>query len=161
MTRIRCALLGPFFLALILAVATAASAQPKAGDKSFATRALDVEGIVADVIESDRQDGVLTVRVRFRNNGEQPAKLPLVDAQGYVHTYVVSGNTKYGLLQDDTGKQVATPRDGGGWLEPTIQPKATWSWWGKFPAPPADRSTYSLYLKVGPPIDNIPIVDKP
>jgi hypothetical protein len=66
------------------------------------------------------------------------------------------------LIKDDRGQQVATPRDGGGgWLVPTIKPKATWSWWGKFPAPPADRKSYALYLKVGPPIDNIPIVDKP
>jgi hypothetical protein len=144
----------------MFAVVTPAVAQTK-GDKPLATRELDLEGIVADVIESDRQDGVLSVRVRFRNNGEKPAKLQLVDAQGYVHTYVVSGTTKYPLLRDDRGNQIATPRDGGGWLEPTIKPKATWSWWGKFPAPPADRKTYALYLKVGPPIENIPIVDKP
>jgi hypothetical protein len=100
------------------------------------------------------------VRVRFRNNSDKAAKLMLVDAQGYVHTYIVSGNTKYALMKDTTGKQVATPRDGGGWLEPTIKPKTTWSWWGKFPAPPQDQTAYTLYFKVGPPIDNVPIVDK-
>ena len=161
MNRTLCAILGSLFLALMFAVVTSAVAQSKQGDKPLATRELDVEGVVADVIESDRKDGVLTVRVRFRNNGEKPAKLSLVDAQGYVHTYVVSGDTKYALLRDERGGQVATPRDGGGWLHPTINPKSTWSWWGKFPAPPADRKTYALYLKVGPPIDNIPIIDKP
>ena len=161
MTRTRCAILGSLFLASMFAAVMPAVAQPEQGVKALATRELDVEGVVAEVIESDRKDGVLTVRVRFRNNGEQPATLPLVDAQGYVHTYVLSGKTKYALLQDDRGSQVATPRDGGGWLRPTIKPKATWSWWGKFPAPPADLKTYALYLKVGPPIDDIPIVDKP
>jgi len=161
MTRTFFAIVGPLFAASIFAVVTPAEAQSKQGDKPLATRELDVEGVVAEVIESNRKDGVLTVRVRFRNNGEKPAKLSLVDAQGYIHTYVVSGNTKYPVLKDDRGNQVATPRDGGGWLEPTIKPKATWSWWGKFPAPPADRKTYSLYLKVGPPIDNIPILDQP
>ena len=160
MTRTCCAILGPLFLASMFAVVTPAVAQSRPGDKPLATRELDVEGVVADVIESDRKDGVLTVRVRFRNTGAKPAKLLLVDAQGYVHTYVLSGNTKYALLRDDRGNQVATPRDGGGWLHPTIKPKANWSWWGKFPAPPADRKTYSLYLRVGPPIDDIPIVDK-
>ena len=152
--------LGLLFFASMVSVPTPVIAQPKQGDQPLATRELDVEGVVAEVIESDRKDGVLTVRVRFRNNGQKSAKLPLVDAQGYVHTYLVAGKTKYPLLRDDTGKQVATPRDGGGWLEPTIKPKATWSWWGKFPAPPADRTNYTLYLKVGPPIDNIPILDK-
>lgn len=161
MTSTRCAILGPFFLASMFTVAMPVFAQATQGDKSLATRELDVEGIVADVIESNRKDGVLTVRVRFRNNGDKPVTLSLVDAQGYVHTYLVSGNTKYPLLQDDRGRQVATPRDGGGWLKPTIKPKASWNWWGKFPAPPADRNSYALYLKVGPPIDNVPIVDNP
>ena len=161
MTKLHHTILGPLFLASMFAVATPALAQPKQGDKPLASRELDVEGVVADVIESNRKDGVLTVRVRFRNTGAKPAKLPLVDAQGYVHTYVLAGNTKYALLKDDRGHQVATPRDGGGWLEPTIKPKTTWSWWGKFPAPPADRKSYALYLKVGPPIDDIPILDKP
>ena len=153
--------LSPLVFALLFVVVSPALSQPKQSDKALATRELDVEGVVAEVIESDRKDGVLTVRVRFRNNGEKLAKISLVDAQGYVHTYVASGDKKYPLIRDDRGNQVATPRDGGGWLEPTIKPKATWSWWGKFPAPPADRKTYSLYLKVGPPIDDVPIIDKP
>lgn len=161
MTKTRFALMVPLVLASMLAVAAPAIAQPKQGDKPLATRELDVEGVVAEVIESNRKDGVLTVRVRFRNVGEKTVQVPLVDAQGYVHTYIVSGNTKYPLLRDERGNQAATPRDGGGWLYPTIKPKATWSWWGKFPAPPADRENYSLYLKVGPPIDDVPIVDKP
>lgn len=161
MTKTLRTILGPLCLASMIAIATPAVAQSKPSDKSLASRELDVEGVVANVIESNRKDGVLTVRVRFRNDGEKPAKLPLVNAQGYVHTYILSGKTKYALLQDDNGNQLATPRDGGGWLEPTIKPKAAWSWWGKFPAPPADQKTYALYLKVGPPIDDIPIVDKP
>lgn len=151
----------PLIMASMFAAITPALAQGRQGHKPLATRELDVEGVVAEVIESDRKDGVLTVRVRLRNNGEKVATIGLVDAQGYVHTYIVSGKTKYPLLKDDTGKQLATPRDGGGWLYPKIKPKATWTWWGKFPAPPADRKSYSLYLKVGPPIDDIPIVDKP
>jgi hypothetical protein len=156
MTRTAAALL----FASTLFAASNAIAQSKP-DKPLATRDLDVDGVVAEVIESDRKDGVLTVRVRFRNNGDKPAKLSLVGNTGYVDTYVVSADKKYPLIKDDKGRQVATPRDGGGWLEPTIKPKSTWAWWGKFPAPPADRKDYSLYLKVGPPIDNVPIVDKP
>jgi hypothetical protein len=161
MIATRPASLSSFILAALFVVAMPAVAQPPAAEKPLATRELDVEGVVAEVTESNRKDDILSVRVRFRNNGDQPAKLPLVDAQGYVHTYAVSGDKKYQLLRDDTGKEVATPRDGGGWLQPTVQPKASWSWWGKFPAPPSDRKTYTLYLKVGPPIEDIPIVDKP
>src|SRR5687767_13461274 len=85
MSGVRCAFLGSLCLVSIFAVLTPAAAQSRPADKPLATRELDVEGVVAEVIESDRKDGVLTVRVRFRNNGAKPAKLLLVDAQGYVH----------------------------------------------------------------------------
>lgn len=142
--------------ALLMLLGPVALAQSPA--KPLATRDLDVEGIVAEVIESNREDGVLTVRVRFRNTGDRPAKLSLVGNQGYVDTYLSAGRTKYHLIKDDRGREVATPRDGGGWLEPTLRPKGTFTWWGKFPAP--KEKSYSLYLKVGPPIDGVPIVDK-
>jgi hypothetical protein len=63
-------------------------------------------------------------------------------------------------MRDTGGAVLATPRNGGGWLEPTIKPKGTWSWWAKYQAPPADQKTYALYLKVGPPIEDVPIIDK-
>ena len=152
---------GLLLLSSLFGVAPSAIGRPEQSEKVLATRELDVEGVVAEVIQSDRKNGVLSLRIRFRNNGDKPVKLSLVDQQGYVNTYLVSGDTKYPLLKDERGHQVATPRDGGGWLEPTIKARGSWNWWGKFPAPPADRKSYDLHLKVGPPIDDVPIVDKP
>ena len=71
MTETLRTILGLLFLASMLSIVTPAVAQPKQGDKPLATRELDVEGVVAEVIESDRKDGVLTLRVRFRNNGQK------------------------------------------------------------------------------------------
>lgn len=148
-----------FLVALACLAATTAAAQ---ADKPLATRDLDVEGIRAEVIESVRKDEVLTVRVRLRNTGDKPAKFTLVTGgQSYDAAYLSAKDTKYVLIKDTKGYVVATPTDGGGWLEAKIKPKGTWNWWGKFPAPPKDVKTYSLYLKVGPPIDDVPIVDKP
>ena len=137
----------------------AAGAFAQEAAKPLASTTLDA-GVVAEVMESTRRDGTLTVRVRFRNPGDKPVKVSLVDAQGYVHTYVSSADTKYPLIRDTSGKEVATPRDGGGWLEPTVKPKASFGWWGKFPAPPATQKSYTLYFKAGPPIDGVPIIDK-
>jgi hypothetical protein len=141
-------------------VAAPAGAQATAG-KPLASRELDVEGIVAEVIESVRKDGTLTVRVRLRNTGTKAQKVMLVrGGQSYDAAYLTAGDTKYTLAKDSHQRAVATPADGGGWLEPTIKPKASWNWWGKFAAPPAAVKSYTLYLKVGPPIDDVPIVDK-
>ena len=147
----------------LLAFAAFAAPQGAAQDnaKPLATRDLDLDGIRAEVIESVRKDGVLTVRVRLRNTGDKATKVLLVrGGQSYDAAYLTARDTKYNLARDTSQRVVATPTDGGGWLEPSIKPKGTWSWWGKFPAPPPEVKAYSLYLKVGPPIEDVPIVDK-
>lgn len=129
-------------------------------DKPLATRDLDTDGIVAEVIESVRKDGVLTVRVRFRNKTDKPVKLLVVHSGRYDDNYISAADTKYTIIRDAKKNPVATPTDGGGWIEPTIKPKGTFNWWAKFPAPPADQKKYTLYLKAGPPVEDVPIVDK-
>ncbi len=146
--------------AIVLAAATSIPVLAQTADKPLAKRDLDQEGIVAEVIESIRKDGVLTVRVRFRNTTDKPIKFLLVHSGRYDDNYISAGNTKYSIIRDSGRNVVATPTDGGGWIETTIKAKSTWSWWAKFPAPPADQKSYTLYLKVGPPIDDVPIVDK-
>jgi len=149
--------------AIVLAAAAISPAIPvvaQAADKPLATRDLDKEGIVAEVIESNRKDGVLTVRVRFRNTTDKPIKFLLVHSGRYDDNYISAASTKYKIIRDSNKNPVATPTDGGGWVEPTIKPKSNWSWWAKFPAPPPDQKSYTLYLKVGPPIEDVPIVDK-
>ena len=156
----------PWVAAFVIALSGTLSAQTPAGDaapgKPLVTRELDVEGVVAEVIESVRKDGVLTVRVRFRNTGTAPAKISLARGGMSYHTqnYISAADTKYEIMRDTGGNVLATPRDGGGWIEPTIKPKATYGWWAKYPAPPASVKSYTLYLKVGPPIEDVPIIDK-
>ena len=147
--------------AIALAAATAIPVLAQPADKPLAKRDLDTEGIVAEVIESNRKDGVLTVRVRFRNTTDKPIKFLLVPSGRYDDNYISAATTKYQVIRDSKRNPVATPTDGGGWVEPTIKAKGSWSWWAKFPAPPADQKSYTLYLKVGPPIEDVPIVDKP
>ena len=147
--------------AVAFIAAPLAEAQPKAPSKPLASAELDVQGIVADVIESARKEGVLTVRVRFRNTGDKPVKFLLAGSGRYDDNYLSAGNVKYTVIRDAKNYPVATPTDGGGWLEPTIARRGSWNWWAKFRAPPPEQKKYTLYLKVGPPIDDVPIVDKP
>lgn len=151
---------------VLIAAAPAVLAQkPVPGARAsapLATRDLDVEGVVAEVIESVRTGDTLSVRVRLRNTGPAPAKVMLARGGQSYHTanYLVAGDTRYEILRDTAGNVLATPRDGGGWLEPTIRPGGTFSWWATYPAPPAALNAYTLYLNVGPPIPDVPIVDK-
>jgi hypothetical protein len=133
-----------------------------ATDTPLATRELDVEGIVAEVIESVRTNNMLSVRVRFRNTGTVPAKISLAGGgvSYHIQNYIVAGDTKYEIMRDTAGKVLATPTDGGGWITPTIKPKGTFMWWANYPAPPATEKSYTLYLKEGPPIPDVPIIDK-
>lgn len=147
--------------AAALATAMSAGAQTKAEAKPLASAELDVPGVVAEVIESTRKEGVLTVRVRFRNTGDKPVKFLLAGSGRYDDNYLSAGDVKYTVIRDAKNRPVATPTDGGGWLEPKVAKGGSWNWWAKFPAPPADRKQYTLYLKVGPPIDDVPIIDKP
>jgi hypothetical protein len=150
------------FVAAALTLSAQTPAPDAAGTKPLATRELDVEGVVAEVIESFRKGDILSVRVRFRNTGAAPAKISLAGGGVSYHTanYIVAGDTRYDILRDTSGNVIATPRDGGGWLEPTIRPKGTFAWWANYAAPPSGQKSYTLYLNVGPPIDGIPIIDK-
>ncbi|HEY7615969.1 MAG TPA: hypothetical protein VH744_04135 [Terriglobales bacterium] len=128
--------------------------------KPLASAELDVPGIVAEVIESTRREGVLTVRVRFRNTGDKAVSFNLASAGYYNDNYITAAGTKYPVARDSKGYVVATPMDPGGDLSARIAKGGTWNWWAKFPAPPDSVKTYALYLKVGPPIEDIPIIDK-
>jgi hypothetical protein len=126
----------------------------------LASTELDVPGVVAEVFESARKEGVLTVRVRFRNTGSEPASFILASAGNYNDNYITAGNTKYAVMRDSSNYVVATSMDPGGELSAKIPKGGTWNWWAKFAAPPAGVSTCALYLKVGPPVEDIPIIDK-
>jgi hypothetical protein len=126
----------------------------------LASTELDVPGVVAEVFESARKEGVLTVRVRFRNTGSETASLTLASAGNYNDNYITAADTKYPVMRDAKNYVVATPMDPGGDLSARITKGGTWNWWAKFAAPPAGISTYTLYLKIGPPVEDIPIVDK-
>ena len=147
---------------LVLVCLSAVLAQAPKAPKPLVTAELDVPGVVAEVIESTRRGDTLTVRVRFRNTGAEPAKFLLArGAQSYHNAnYILAGDTKYDILRDTAGKVLATPRDGGGWLEAKLRPQATFAWWAKYPAPPADIKSYTLFLNVGPPIEEVPIIDQ-
>ena len=56
--------------------------------------------VVAEVRESNCRDGTRSVRVQLLAPGDRPAEVRVVDAQGFVHTYVLSTHPKQPLAAD-------------------------------------------------------------
>ena len=119
----------------------------------------NVAGIVAEITECKRQDGVLTVRVRLRNTGDKDVRVSLISGRNYDSYYVTAGGKKYFILRDSEKTPLAPQGDGFGNLSAGVAKGASYVWWAKFPAPPADVKKISYFTPMTPPFDNVPITD--
>ena len=138
------------------APATAAPAATAAIQSQDANQA----GVVAELTECKRADGVLTVKVRFRNTGSQQVPLSVIDARDYEKFYVTAGSKKYFILKDSEGTYLTPNASSFGNLGVDLAPGQGWQWWAKFPAPPADVTKITLVTPITPPFDDVPISDK-
>lgn len=118
----------------------------------------NVEGVTAEIVEAVRKEGVLTLKVRYRNSGANAAKVKfktLRDADAY---YVTVGSTKYLILKDNKGVPVGVSTvHGSFWAD--IKPNASYLFWAKYPAPPADAKKVNFYNPHTPPFEDIPITE--
>ena len=138
--------------AAFLPGAAAQGAKPQAHDTN-------VDGVTAEVVEAVRKEGVLSLKLRFRNAGAKPARLDLV-ANRHVDTqYLVAGKTKLMVLKDSKNTALMPPLDPIGALQPTVKPGASYLFWAKYPAPPADAKKVTYYSPIMPPIEDIPIAE--
>ena len=113
-------------------------------------------GMLAELTEATRKDGVLTVKIRFRNTGTDPLHHSFETGHGaYERFYVTAGTQKYFVLKDTEGEPLA-PK----YLDVNLDPGATSTWWAKFPAPPASETTIDLVIPDTPPFEDIPIADR-
>ena len=74
-------------------VSTPAAPPPAAAPAAtgvLKTEDTNIAGVVADVTECARKDGVLSVRVRFRNTSGEKQKLTLIDNRDYEKYYVTA-----------------------------------------------------------------------
>jgi hypothetical protein len=115
-----------------------------------------VAGLVAELYEATREDGVLTVKVRFRNTGTEEVYKGFETHHGdYRQFYVTAENQKYFVLKDSDGAPLAPT-----YLDVRLEPGQTSTWWAKFPAPPAGVAEFDLVMHETPPFENIPITDR-
>jgi hypothetical protein len=119
----------------------------------------NIAGIVAEVVECKRQDGVLTVRMRLRNTSDKEIRVDLISDRNYDSYYVTAGSKKYLVLRDSERTPLAPSVDIFGKVATQVAKGAAYLWWARYPAPPADVKKVSYFTPLTPPFDNIPIAD--
>lgn len=119
-------------------------------------------GVVAELTECSRKDGVLTLRVRLRNTGTATAGLTVLEGNAdYAKFYVTAANKKYFILTDSEKAPLAPQPDAGyPWIKVKIAPGASYQWYAKYPAPPDSVKTLTLYTPWTAPFDDVPITEK-
>jgi hypothetical protein len=63
------------------------------------------------------------------------------------------------VLRDSEQTPLAVATDGFGNLRVKLDPAGSWTWWAKYPAPPAEVKSVSYFMPVGPPLEDIPVSD--
>ena len=86
-------------------------------------------------------DDLLTVQLRFHNDGVEPARLTMDPRGAPASFYVQVGEEKLYVLEDDDGELEAKER-----LALELEPGEIESWWARFPAPPRGTSTFDVYI---------------
>lgn len=103
-------------------------------------------GYQANLIQAARMGDRLIVKIRFlAMEGVDSSKIiygPSLNAAMYKEEfYLLAGDKKYLLLKDSAGIPLAPPS-----LDLTPNGPVAGSWFGNFPAPPADVTSAMLFL---------------
>lgn len=148
------------FAASVLVLAAAPQPAHAQAAKPLAVQETGVEGVNAEFVEAVRKDGVLTIKVRYRNTGAQPAKISFTKEWREVDNfYVVAGNTKFLILKDTSKVPVMSTLNNFGALRPELKPAGSFLLWAKYPAPPAKVKKVNLHTPHGPPFEDVPIAE--
>jgi len=102
------------------------------------TRGIPGTSLVAVLHRTEIDDGVLTARLRFYNEGEAPAHLS-IDPTGEETFVLRVGTEEYPILRNEDGEPEAKDP-----LSLELEPGEMESWWAKFPAPPAGTRRIDL-----------------
>ncbi|HUL72706.1 MAG TPA: hypothetical protein VLT86_06365 [Vicinamibacterales bacterium] len=117
----------------------------------------NITGIVAEIVECKRADGVLSIKMRLRNTTPAAISVNVIEGKNFDHYYVIAGTKKYFVLRDSEGTPLAPAIDIFGKVNVSVPRNGSWTWWAKYPAPPDTEKTISYYTPLAPPIEAIPI----
>ena len=149
--------LATLFLAATLGAASDWGATPAAAQaKAIQSQDTNTDGVVAEITQAQRKEGVLTVRLRVRNTSDAKKSISFPwDSNDYEKFYVTAGKKKYLILRDSAKVPIASPPTG----QKELAKGAGFIWWAKFPAPAASDTKFSFYTTIAPPFEDVPITD--
>jgi hypothetical protein len=147
-------------LVLALSALSPASAQTTSGANVLVSLETNLAGVMAEVIQCERKEGVLSLKVRLRNTGREKVSVHVIEGRNFDDQYVTAAGKKYFVLRDTEKTPLASPADGFGTVGIGLAPGATWVWWAKYPAPPAGISKVTYQMSIGPPLEDVPITDR-
>jgi hypothetical protein len=143
----------------MLICAGAARTRAQTGDV-IQSQDTNVGGLVAEITQCKRKDGVLTLKVRVRNTSSEKVNIYFTDGPAaYDQYYVTAGDKKYFVLRDTEDKPLATNENGQGYTNVDIEKDGSYTWWAKYPAPPAEVTSVTFYTSFAPPFEDVPITD--
>jgi hypothetical protein len=126
------------------------------------TDAQDVNGasgVVAEIVQCKRGDGMLSIRMRLRNTGDSDVKDFHLVANNYDQFYLLAQSKKYFVLRDTDRTPLATPYNSNSDVYVTIPKGGSYTWYAKYPAPPDAVKKVSFYTPVTAPFEDIAISD--
>ena len=117
----------------------------------------NIPGVVADFVQCRSKDGVLTVKVRLRNTSDKPVEFSLIANRNYDDFYVTAGSKKYYVLRDTERDPLAVGADGFGFVKVELAAGGVFTWWAKYPSPPAGEATINYVMPIAPPFEDVPV----
>jgi len=140
-----------------------AAAPPAAGQADvIQAQETNEGGVVGELIECRRSEGVLNIKVRFRNTSDKTALVTFThwnDGNDNPKFYVTAANKKYFMLTD-ADRTVLSSNGSGNGVAANLDPGKTYLWWAKYPAPPVEITKINLMMPVTAPFEDVPITDK-
>lgn len=141
---------------IVCALAAPASAQAPIVQSQDVNQA----GFVAEITEARRSEGVLSLKIRLKNTAANAERIPIYKDRNSDAFYVQAEGKKYFMLTDTEKVPLTAAWDGFGQLSPQVAPGTSYTWWAKYPAPPASVKKLSFYWPLSAPFDDVPITDK-
>ena len=120
-------------------------------------RDTEIAGLVADLVTATRQEGRLTVAVRFRNTGTDTLPFSITaDGGTYPSVRLLAGGRAWPIARDEAG-DLQAPES----FERRLAPGQSMLWRAVFEAPPPEIGRFDLAMPgLRVPFRDVPINDR-